>query len=142
MTSTAFFSCTACTAPSTLRGSCGWAFRRTAVFLDTLVFTMQVVYRSIQMMFLDVPCNARWNEIVNRQPAREALADHRRRHVARMRVNEEDSRRTFDSDIRVWRWRDARAQLRDARVCLVDRHSWPCDDDEMGEIQHPRISMP
>src|SRR5262245_51184419 len=101
----------ACTAPSTLRGSLGAAFRRVATFLDTLVFAMQVVYRSIQMVLLDVPCDARWNEFVNRQPVRQPLPNHRRRNIPRVCVDEKNSRRTVQSLIVFWRRRGARPQL-------------------------------
>src|SRR5678815_6074090 len=112
MTSSAFLSWTACTAPSTLRGSFAGAFRRVAIFLETLVFAMQVVYRSIQMMLLDMPRDANWNEVVDWQPAREPFANHRRRDIARVRVDEKNLRRPVETLSTCWRWRSARAQFR------------------------------
>src|SRR4029079_13325106 len=103
---------------------------------------MQVVYRSIQMMFLNVPCDSRWNKIVNRQSAREALSNRRRRDIARMRVDEKNARPTVERLI-LLRWRRRpRLQLANTRHHLVDRDAGPCDDHEVGEIEHARVSVP
>src|SRR6185436_13701466 len=142
-TSTAFLSCTACTAPSTLFGSFGAAFLRVvATFLDALVFAMQAVYRSIEMVFLDMPRDGRWHQLVDRSAARQALPDHGRGHVARVRVDEENPRRAVTCDGFARDGGHSRPQLRCTLRRLVDAHPGPRDDDEMREVQEPEIPAP
>jgi len=126
----------------TLRGSLGDGFRRTAVFLETLVFAMQLVYRSIQMMLLNVPRDARRNEIVDRESARQPLANHRRRDVPRVRVNEVNPCRTLDIVVFPRGQRGARAQFRRTRRRVVDGRAGARNDHEMGKIEDARISVP
>src|SRR5438093_8434317 len=111
-TSIPFLSCTACTAPMTLFGSLGAAVFLVATFLDALVFAMQAVYRSIQVMFVDVPRHRRRHQLVDRLTARQPLANRRRRHVARVRVDEKNARRTVVVHVFARHREDARAQLR------------------------------
>jgi hypothetical protein len=59
------------------------------------------------MMLLDMPRDASWNEIVDWQPAREPFANHRRRNIARVRVDEKNLRRTIETLTTFWRWGSA-----------------------------------
>jgi hypothetical protein len=54
---------------------------------DALVFAMQVVYRSVQMMRKDVPRDRRRHEIIDPLVGRKARADLGRGHVARVGVD-------------------------------------------------------
>src|SRR4051812_25879183 len=128
-TSTAFLSCTAFTAPSTLFGSLGAAFFRVATFLDALVFAMQAVYRSIQVVCLDMPCDGPGHQLVDRFSAREPLPDRRRRDIARARVNDENARRSVTCDRLARNGRHPRTQLGRPLRRLIDRHARPRNHD-------------
>ena len=54
---------------------------------DALVFAMQVVYRSVQMMREDVPCDRPGHEIIDPLVRCQPGADLCRRHVTRVRVD-------------------------------------------------------
>src|SRR5688500_14182395 len=98
--SSAFLSSAACTAPATAFGSLGarraagffaraaaapLLARRGALPVSALLFAMQVVYRSIQLMRHDVPRHRCGHEIINRKARGEPRPDLRRGDVARRR---------------------------------------------------------
>src|SRR3954447_18499181 len=56
---------------------------------DALVFAMQLVYRSVQMVYENVPGDCRRHQIVNPFTRREARTNQRGRHVARACLDDE-----------------------------------------------------
>src|SRR5215216_6412373 len=113
-TSTAFLSSVAPTAPITLLGSFEAVFRRRATFLGALVFAMQAVYRSIQMVFVNVPRHRGRDQFIDRHAARQPLANGRRRDVARVSVNEKNPRLAVAADVFAGDGRHPLAQFRRA----------------------------
>src|SRR5258706_7260557 len=143
-TSIAFLSSAARTAPATLFGNFGGVFFLVAAVVATLlvfkplVFTMQVVYRSIQMVSEDMPCDGRGNEIVNRLAGGEPFANRRGGDVVRLRFHEKNAGGTIGDAFTARRAAHACPQLRRTRGRHPHRCAWPGDDYERAEAENGR----
>jgi hypothetical protein len=70
---------------------------------------MQVVYRSIQVVFEDMPCDGCGNEIVNRQGRDDPLSNCCGGDIVRLRFHEENARGPIGNAFAVRRAAYARA---------------------------------